>query len=304
MPDRLSVCICTFNRSASLAVTLASLTRQTYAKTGDYELLIIDNGCTDDTQRVVESYASRLPLKRIFEDKQGQCYARNRAIAEFSGDVLLFTDDDVTLDENWLTAYASALEKYPKADLFGGRSIAAFQEKKPKWLVDCNMSLLSGVIVNFDYGEDVKLLSPADPGPWGVSLGIRRRLLEKLGGFRTDLDPIGLSRGRGGDTEFVDRALRIGAERVYVGDALCWHRVDPSRLTLRSLYRHGVEKGRAHAITDNSVPKKTLMEAFLFVIRGLGQAAKGRGDRARQCIINAGMVMGLRRSSRIEGRTR
>ena len=294
MPERLSLCISTFNRCDSLALTLELLTRQTYAQAHDYELLIIDNNCTDDTPRVVDSYASRLPLKRIVERKQGLSYGRNRAIAEFSGDVLLFTDDDVTLEPDWLAEYATALKRYPEADIFGGRSIAAFQEKRPKWLIDCNLALLSGVLVNFDYGEDVRLFAAAEPGPVGASFAIRRRLIEEVGGFRVDLGRVGLLPGRGEETEFFDRSLKRGAQRVYVGGALCWHRVEPNRLTLRALYRHGVEKGRAHALMHGDVQKGSLAEVFLFVVRGLGQIAKGRGDRARQCIINAGMIVGLR----------
>ena len=301
---RLSLCICTFNRCESLALTLESLAGQTYAQTHDYELLIIDNNCTDETPRVVESYASRLPLRHIVERKQGLAHGRNRAIVEFSGDVLLFTDDDVTLERGWLAAYATALRQYPRADIFGGRSLAAFQERRPKWLLDCNLALLSGVLVNFDHGEDVRPFTASEPAPVGASFAIRRRLIEELGTFRTDLGRVGLLPGRGEETEFFDRALERGAQRVYVGTALCWHRVEPKRLTFRALYRHGLEKGRAHVLVDPNLPKGSLVDVASFVVRGLGQLAKGRGDRARQCAINAGMLMGLRRYSRTVRRFR
>jgi glycosyltransferase involved in cell wall biosynthesis len=260
--------------------------------------LVIDNNCTDNTPLVLERFAGRLPLRRIIEPKQGASHGRNRAIAEFSGDVLLFADDDVTLAPDWLAQYAIALKRYPDADIFGGRIIAAFEKEKPKWLVDCNLALLSGVLVNLDYGEDLRLFAPNEPGPWSASLAVRRRVFERVGGLRVDLGPTGLSRGRADDTEFIDRALKRGAERVYVGGAVCWHRVSPNRLSLRALYRHGLEKGRAHALMDGTAQAASLARAFSFAIRGLGQIAKGRGDRARQCVINLGMVMGLRRSSR------
>ncbi len=295
-PARLSLCISTYNRCDSLALTLESLTHQSYAR--DYELLIIDNNCTDDTPRVVERYASQLPLKRIVERKQGLSHGRNRAIAEFSGDVLLFTDDDVTLEPDWLAAYDAALKRYPEADIFGGRSLAAFKDKRPNWLVDCNLALLSGVLVNFDYGEGLRLFETGEPGPVGASFAVRRRLIVEMGGFRTDLGRVGLVPGRAEETEFFDRSLARGARRVYVGGALCWHRVEPNRLTLRALYRHGLEKGRAHVLMHHDIQNRSLTEAFLFVVRGLGQIAKGRGDRARQCIINAGMVVGSSREAR------
>jgi glucosyl-dolichyl phosphate glucuronosyltransferase len=298
VPERLSLCICTYNRCESLALTLESLTRQSYTHADNYELLIIDNNCTDDTPLIVESYAKQLPLRRIVERQQGLSCARNRAIAEFSGDVLLFTDDDVTLDPDWLSAYAIALSQYPEADIFGGRSLAAFTEKRPKWLLDCNLALLSGVLVNFDCGEDVRPFVAGEAGPVGASFGIRRRLIREMGGFRTDLGRIGLVPGRAEETEFFDRSTKRGAQRVYVGTALCWHRVERGRLTLRALYRHGFEKGRAHALMEPGLQKRSFVEAVSFGARGLGQLAKGRGDRARQCVINAGIVMGVRKYAR------
>jgi glycosyltransferase involved in cell wall biosynthesis len=297
VPERISVCISTFNRCDSLALTLESFTRQSYAHAHDYELLIIDNNCTDATPRIVEHYASRLPIRRIIECEQGLSYARNRATAEFSGDVLLFTDDDVTLAPDWLAAYAVALDRYPEADIFGGRILAKFQGTRPKWLRDCNLPLLSGVLVNFDLGDDLRLLSAGEPGPMGASFAIRRRLVEAVGSFRVDLGRIGLLNGRSEETEFIDRGLKRGAQRVYVGNALCWHKIQANRLTLPALYRHGVAKGRAHALMGD-VQKRSVIQALSFVVLGLGQLAKGRGDRARQCIINAGMIMGFLRASR------
>jgi len=292
--EQLSLCICTFNRHKSLALTLESLTRQSYARNHEYELLIVDNNCSDDTAQVVESYAGRLPLRHIVEPKIGLSHARNRAISEFSGDVLLFTDDDVTLEPNWLAAYAGALSHYPEADIFGGRSLAAFQDKRPKWLLDCNLALLSGVLVNFDCGEDVRPFATAEPGPVGASFGVRRRLIHKVGGFRVDLGRVGLIPGRAEETDFFERSAKLGAQRIYVGTALCWHRVESRRLTFSALYRHGLEKGRAHALMDPTVQERGLAEVASFAVRGLGQLVKGRGDRARQCIINAGMIIGLR----------
>jgi glycosyltransferase involved in cell wall biosynthesis len=294
--ERLSLCIITFNRCESLAVTLESVAQQTYAKAHDYELLIVDNNCTDDTIHVIDSYANRLPLRHIVERQQGQSYGRNRAIAEFSGDVLLFIDDDVTLEPDWLEKYAIAVKQHPEADLFGGRSIAAFNGKRPKWLRDNDLPLISGVLVNLDYGQETRPFAASEAGPWGVSLGIRRRLFQQVEGFRVDLGPIGMSRGRADDTEFVDRALKSGAQRVYVGAALCWHRVDPRRLTWRAFYRHGFEKGRANALRHPDGKSRSLGEVFLYYVRGLVQLAKGRGDRARQCIINAGMIIGSRKT--------
>jgi glycosyltransferase involved in cell wall biosynthesis len=103
----LSVCICTYNRSQSLARTLDSLS----IPTGDAactEVLIVDNNSTDGTAQVAESFRIKLPIRRHMETRQGASHARNRAVAEFCGDLLLFTDDDVRLEAGWLAAYLEA----------------------------------------------------------------------------------------------------------------------------------------------------------------------------------------------------
>ena len=85
------------------------------------EVLVVDNNCTDHTSNVVEAFGGRLPIGRVTESRQGLAHARNRAVADFRGDVLLFTDDDVRFGPGWLTAYRDAIRRFPDADYFGGR---------------------------------------------------------------------------------------------------------------------------------------------------------------------------------------
>ena len=90
----ISICICTYNRRVRLRLALDCLAAQRGIQT-DAELLIIDNNCADGAAHLVDEFRERLPIRRIVERQQGLSYARNRAAAEFCGDFLLFTDDDV-----------------------------------------------------------------------------------------------------------------------------------------------------------------------------------------------------------------
>ena len=56
MSPSISVCICTYNRSQSLRRTLTSLASQNDINAGTVEVLIVDNNCTDDTQKVIEAF--------------------------------------------------------------------------------------------------------------------------------------------------------------------------------------------------------------------------------------------------------
>jgi glucosyl-dolichyl phosphate glucuronosyltransferase len=288
----ISIGICTYNRGESVRRTLESLASQNNIDLS--EVLIVDNNCTDSTADVVGSFRGRLPIRRITESRQGLAYARNRAAAEFQGDVLLFTDDDVRFDTGWLAAYQDAILKFPDADYFGGRILPDWGERRPRWIKDEPLALIDGVLVWFDHGADTRLIRPTEHPPFGASFAIRRRLLEKIGLFRVDLGTGGNGSGRGEETEFLMRARQAGAQGVYVGGALCFHAYDPKRLTLIALYRYGISCGRSFTVMMSTPKFGSYRAAAGFVLRGLRQAVMGHGDRFRQCIINAGIQVGAR----------
>jgi glycosyltransferase involved in cell wall biosynthesis len=267
------------------------------------EVLIVDNNCTDGTVSVVEEFRERLPIRRVTESRQGLAQARNRAVAEFRGKVLLFTDDDVRLERGWLAAYQDAIHRFPGADYFGGRILPDWGQAKPRWIGDGPLPLIDGVLVWFDHGAETRLFSATEPPPFGASFAIRRRLFNNIGLFRVDLGAGGMGLGRGEETEFLIRVRDAGAQGVYVGEALCFHAYDPKRLTLAALYRHGIACGRSHYAIGRSryaiagpFHHGSYGRAAWFVARGMVQMLKGRGDRFRQCIINAGIEMGTRTS--------
>jgi glucosyl-dolichyl phosphate glucuronosyltransferase len=293
-PSVITVCICTYNRSESLRRTLDSLARQNNTNLDTIEVLVVDNNCSDDTMDVVQTFRERLPIRRVTENRQGLAHARNRAVAEFRGGLLLFTDDDVRLGPGWLAAYQDAICRFPSADYFGGRILPDWGQAKPRWISGEPLSLIDGVLVWFDRGSETRPFLATDPPPFGANFAVRRSLFEKIGRFRVDLGTGGLGLGRGEETEFVLRARETGAHGLYVGEALCFHSYDPQRLRLRQLYYYGISSGKSHNAIFALPDRGSYWTAGLFLLRGLHQAAKGRGDRFRQCIINAGIQVGTR----------
>lgn len=289
----ISVCICTYNRADSLARTLDSLLVQEAINEFSWELLLIDNNSTDNTREVALKYQSNLPLRYLFEPEQGLSSARNRALLEFYGDLLIFTDDDVVLDAGWLSAYAEAVLAHPEADYFGGRILPKWLDRKPTWLSDPSLALISGLLVYFDLGDSNTAFLDTDPIPFGANFAVSKKIISKLSPFRVDLGVKGTGSGRGEETEFIDRARASGAMGVYLANAVCYHIQDPQRLTLKYMYRYGVETGRAERLRG-SANEGTFGSEILFCLRGLVQLLKGRGDRFRQCVINAGIQKGLR----------
>lgn len=290
----ITVAICTFNRAVSLAGTLATAAALKVPPGLTWEILVVDNNSRDETRRVCEGFARRLPLRYVREERQGLSYARNRALKECRGALLVFTDDDVRLDEKWLERYWNASSAHPEADFFGGRILPLWPNGRPRWMKDESLPLISGLLVRFDLGPESRALEVGDPLPYGASFAIRRRLFERVAPFRIDLGVSGSVPGRGEEAEYLGRSLEAGSKGTYVAGALCWHVVDERRLRVGYLYRFGIQKGIAEVrIRGNGATRGSWLAAAWYLVRGIAQFVRGRGDRYRQCVINAGIQRGL-----------
>ncbi len=292
------VCVCTYNRATSLANTLYSLSHMANHDSVHWELLVIDNNSNDKTESVIKEFQNKLPLRYIHEENQGLSHARNRALKECAGEVLLFTDDDVRVDMNWLAAFTDAIRCFPDADYFGGRVLAEWPSQRPKWIRDEKMPLIGGLLVICDNGQEVRYYRDSDTGPFGASFGVRRRMFTKLSPFRVDLGPRAHVPGRGDDDEYLGRAKQAGYRGVYCGRSVCYHHTDPSRLRIRYMYRFGIQKGIAgKRISTDKDHGGSIVRELSYAMRGLFQLCKGRGDRFRQCVINMGIQRGMRQDS-------
>ena len=281
----LSVCVCTYNRAESLRAMLESIKEQRGAP--PFELIVVDNNSTDHTREVVQGF-STLPVRYARETRQGLSHARNCALREFRGDYLLFLDDDVRLAPECCSAYRNAIAAFPQADCFGGRILPDWKGTPPAWVGE-RLPLLDGLLVWLDLGEATRPFAEDEAGPFGASFALSRRLIASVGEFHAELGCKGEGRGRGEETEWFGRAMQLGAQRIYVGDALCYHRVDPARLSLARLFEYGVESGIAHRHIAGEDRDGSLFRLLGFALRGVLQLAKGRGDRFRQCVINMGI---------------
>lgn len=131
---KLTVAICTWNRAELLRQTVDSLSRMIVPEGLEWELLVVDNGCTDHTEAMLASWSARLPLRTVRELAPGKSHALNRAVAEATGDYILFTDDDVLVDPTWMRAYYEAFCAHPEAAVFGGPITPWFEGEPPNWL--------------------------------------------------------------------------------------------------------------------------------------------------------------------------
>lgn len=112
---KFSVVIPTYNRAATLRQTLTALMAQDYP---DYEIIVVDDGSTDDTRAMI---AREFPQVRyIYQQNRGPAAARNRGIAHARGEIIAFTDDDCVPPRDWLARLADGYARYPDVVGVGG----------------------------------------------------------------------------------------------------------------------------------------------------------------------------------------
>jgi glycosyltransferase involved in cell wall biosynthesis len=271
---RITVAICTWNRSKSLNATLSSLQRLIVPPEVDWELLIVNNNCTDDTDQITERFAEHLPVRLLHERKQGLSNARNCAVEVAKGDYILWTDDDVIVDPNWLVAYVNAARTWPDATLFGGPIKLKLEGRPPSWLLDMlGNEIFSSIYACRDLGSaPIKLNWNDWIIPYGANFFIRsteqRKFLynPRLGRYRKQL--IG-----GEEVAVVKAMIDSGAEGWWVPSAMVEHVINEDLQTETHLRRYFVGMGRSHFREEFKDPDHKLF-ALSLVVRLISGALK------------------------------
>jgi glycosyltransferase involved in cell wall biosynthesis len=119
MANSVTLSICTWNRARMLGQTLEYFLGMHVPEGVTWELLVVNNNYTDNTDEVVRAYADRLPIVLSHEPRPGKVYALNHAIARSSSRFILWTDDDVLVDEGWMEETLRAFEEHHADMVFG-----------------------------------------------------------------------------------------------------------------------------------------------------------------------------------------
>jgi len=228
---RFSIIICTYNRAHSLRKVLESINKLLILPTEEVELIVVDNNSSDNTRRVTEEaiHSPVIQTKYIFEGKQGKSYALNTGIKAATGDVIAFTDDDVTVDSQWLVSMKDTFDRFDCIGI-GGRIIPVWNLEKPAWFESEGPYKLMNVLVSYDLGPNYCVIEQKHVPPVGANYAFRREVFKTYGLFRTDLDRVGSSLLSAGDTEFVNRIIKHNGKVIYDPHATIYHPVEEHRL--------------------------------------------------------------------------
>ena len=214
---KITVAICTWNRAPLLDQTLEAMTHLRIPGRLDWELIVVNNNCSDETDEVLGRYSNRLPLRRCWEPTLGLSHARNRAVSEAHGDYLIWTDDDVLVAEVWLIEYCRAFQRWPEAAVFGGPVAPWFAGEPPQWLVRV-FPRVAGAYAAIDLGNQPVPLNSEGPLPFGADMAIRMDE-QRSHQFNAHLGVRGDQRGLAEETQVIQTVLHLGGTGWWVPEA-------------------------------------------------------------------------------------
>lgn len=220
-----SIIVCTYNRSGSLKRTLDCLSRLNTPEDLQWEVVIVDNNSIDDTRQLVESERKRLDFLRYeFESQQGLSHARNCGIGSAKGDILVFTDDDVCPEPDWLERIVSNMRE-SGCDACGGYIAPSWEKQPPSWLTERFYGFLA---IKTDDGDPYRIDSRNNL-PFGANMAFNKTVFEQVGLFDTSRGRKGNVLASGEDGEMFERILASGMKVMYFPDARVHHKIEAFR---------------------------------------------------------------------------
>ncbi len=217
-----SVIVCSYNGAKTLAACLDSLGRIDYP---DYEVILVDDGSTDDTAEI----AARFPRVRyIRQENHGLSHARNTGAAAARGEVFAYTDSDCMADRDWLRDLIRTLLSGKYAGV-GGPNVSPPAQN---WVQACVAAAPGGpshVLLTDTVAEHIP----------GCNMAWYRWAFESVGGFDVEYHKAG------DDVDFCWRVQQAGHEIAFSPTAIVWHY---RRFTLKAFRKQQEGYGEAESM--------------------------------------------------------
>ncbi len=257
---KVTVAICTWNRSDLLNKTLENMLQLKADESFSWELIIVNNNCTDDTDQVIMIFSDRLPIKYVSEPTLGLSNARNAAVCNATGDYIIWTDDDVLVDKNWLIAYVEAFIKYPDATVFGGPVEPWFEGEPPRWLIQGWEHVANSYAVRDLGNSEIRFQPKGDIIPYGANFAVRlKEQAENL--YDPHLGLVGDKRTMGEEVTVLRKILSVPrAVGWWLPKAKVRHWLPKERQSLQYIKKYYVGRGVTRKLqkTDILNNRKTL----------------------------------------------
>jgi len=275
---KLSVIIPTRNRAKLLETTLHSIVNQSLA-IDDFEVIVVDNGSTDETADIAKGFSQKLQLVLVYDATPGLHVGRHKGMSAASTDILVFIDDDIEAHPKWLETIYETFQGNPKIGLIGGKNLPKYQSPPPFWITEMwNRRIRLGHVMSdlsiLDFGDVAREIPP--DYVYGCNFSVRREVILSAGGFHPDGFPFELIKFRGdGETHISDFVAASAWVAFYHPGASVNHWVPTDRMTEEYFCKRRYMQGISAAFADLRARKSrsnvqaTWMEKLKFKIKAV-----------------------------------
>ena len=200
----ISVILCTYNRDKYIYNVLKSVAENDFPHS-QYEIVLVNNNSTDTTESECQRFMADYPdirFRYCVEKSQGLSYARNCGIRQSEGDLLVYVDDDATVNKEYLGTYARFFAEHPDAVAAGGPILPVYETQEPAWTTHYTRQLITG-----------------------------KRVFDTIGLFNVELGRKGNSLIGAEEKDLFDKMTTNGMHFYYLPTAILYHIIPPHKLT-------------------------------------------------------------------------
>lgn len=316
----ISAIVCTYNRDKYIYNVLQSIALNDYPR-NLYEIVLVNNNSTDRTQDECQRFQADYPdvqFRYFVETNQGLSHARNCGIRHAQGDLLVYVDDDATVNTQYLRTYADFFARKaggelhsdgtpshspadPLAVAAGGPILPVYETQEPDWMSHYTRQLITGKL----YLGDKEKEFPHGAFPGGGNACYRKSVFDSVGLFNVELGRKGNSLIGAEEKDLFDKMTTRGMKFYYLPNAILYHIIPEKKLTndyfRRLTYSIGVsERYRTQQISQKKYLNRlwkecikwggTLVLWLSFALKG--QFAKGNKLVAFRANVTRGLLKG------------
>lgn len=287
----LSVIICTYNRDKYIYNVLKSVADNDYPHSG-YEIVLVNNNSTDNTAAECQRFQADYPditFRYFVETQQGLSYARNCGIQQSKGDLLVYVDDDATVNKEYLQTYADFFAHHPDAAAAGGPILPVYETEEPAWMSHYTRQLVTGKL----YLGSSQRQFPRNAFPGGGNSCYRKSVFDTVGLFNVELGRKGNSLIGAEEKDLFDKMTTNGMHFFYLPSAILYHIIPAKKLTPDYFNRltHGIgvsERYRTKQISQKKYYNRLFREAIKWggtIVLWIGFAIRFQFAKANKLVI-------------------
>lgn len=257
----ITLIICTYNREKYIRSLLESIAKNDYPTT-DYEIVLVDNNCTDGTRCVCEQFAVAHPeiaFRYVVESEQGLSAARNKGIKETKGEIIIYVDDDALVDSDYIRIYAEHFTDHPDTMAAGGPIEPFYETKEPSWMSPYTKALLTAWM---NYGDKMREY-PSGRYPGGGNAAYRKEVFERVGLFNTELGRKGSALLASEEKDIFDKMKALGMKVMYLPTPILHHIIPQAKLEEDYFNRLTLQIGRSERMRTRAISKGKYIQRLL-----------------------------------------